>query len=226
MINSGSNFGSEESKKNNYGFGHYIDKENNIVCECDFPLDEMRMGNLYSTVDDLNAFLSHLDSISQKDLIYNESISHAGGTRGKRAYIERNFVEDYTIIFLVNYDAIPFEKLVGDLQSIVKGDSVDMPKAINRKISNVPTKLLKRYQGTYDFVDAGHIMLSIKFEDGKLTAYQKGELAGTLMPENDSTFFWDAKSDESFIFTTDEDGNRKALMDFQGVRWDGVLVNH
>lgn len=146
------------------------------------------------------------------------------GTKGKRAWVYADLNKDYKIIFLANYDNIPFSNLTKDLIAIMEDNEVEIPKEVNRKAVKISASVLKDYVGTYDFVDAGHIVLDIRLEDGKLNAYQKGKFGGELIPENDSTFFWDPKSKESFIFSKDEKGNQKALMDFQGVRWDGILV--
>lgn len=224
MLNSGSNFEKKNTVKNNYAFGHYYNKDKKIICECSFPLDEMRMGNLYSTVDDLDTFLVYLDTVNHKDLMHKGSISHAGGTRGKRAYVERNFVDNYSIIFLTNYDNIPFEKLVKNLQSIMKGDSIKMPKFINRKSSNISTKVLKKYEGTYDFIEAGHLILTIKLENDSLYIYQKGENKGVLYPENDTIFFGDKSSEESIKFIKNNSEKYHILMDFQGVQWKGIKI--
>ncbi|MCP9198406.1 serine hydrolase [Gramella sp. GC03-9] len=224
MHSSGSNFGSDENLKNAYAFGHYLGKDKEIICECAFPSDEMRMGNLYSTVGDLDSFLAHLNKEDHQDLIVDGSISHAGGTRGKRAYIERNFADDYSIVFLANYDAIPFEQLVKDLQDILNGKSVEMPKAIERKVAEVPVEILKKYEGTYDLVDAGHIMLTIRLENDNLYVYQKGENNGILYPENETTFFGDKNSKESVEFVQDENGDYYMLLDFQGVQWKGIKI--
>lgn len=222
MLKSGSNFYNTENKTT-YAYGHYLD-DKDIICECSFPDDEMRTGNLYSTVNDLDTFLAHLDTINHKDLIYKESISHSGGTRGKRAYVERNFIDDYTIIFLANYDAIPFEKLVKDLQSILRNKEVKMPKSINRKTSHVTTKILKKYEGTYDFVEAGHLIITLKLENDSLFVYQKGKNNGVLYPENETTFFGDKSSEESIKFIKNKDGEYNILMDFQGVQWKGIKI--
>ncbi|MUP46005.1 serine hydrolase [Gramella sp. BOM4] len=224
MTSSGSNFGTEANRKKNYAFGHYLDEDKNIVCECSFPQDEMRMGNLYSTVDDLAQFLSQLNLQDHQDLLHNGSISHAGGTRGKRAYIERNFDDDYSIVFLTNYDAIPFEQLVNDLQAILKNEPVNMPEAIERKVTNLPVSILKKYEGTYDLVDEGHLILTIKLEEDNLQLYQNGKNNGTLYPENETTFFADKNSKESVEFVPNENGAYDMLIDFQGVQWKGVRI--
>ena len=224
MDHTGSNFIGGSNLKPNYAYGHFL-KDDRIVCECEFPDDEMQMGNLYSTVDDLDIFLSSLDDSKYEELRSDNSISHAGGTRGKRAYVERNFDEDYTIIFLANYDEIPFEKLVSDLQAVLLGNEVTMPKEINRSSIAVSPSVLKEYVGTYDVVDAGHLILSIRFENDNLYLYQKDKNNGVLYPETDTVFFGDPTSEESIEFVRDSLGEFYMLLDFQGVRWKGTKIS-
>ncbi|WNB17220.1 serine hydrolase [Marivirga arenosa] len=223
MKNSGSHYLDPKGQLNKYAFGH-TEKNDSIQLVGEDESD-MQQGHTFSTVEDMKKFL---DFITENKL-YNELaedniITHAGGTKGKRAWVYTDLQKGYKIIFLANYDNIPFSNLTKDLISIMDGGDVEIPKEVNRKAIEVPSSILEKYVGTYDFVDAGHIVISVKLEEGKLNAYQKGNFAGELIPENDSTFFWDPKSKESFIFTKDKEGNSIALMDFQGVRWQGILI--
>lgn len=223
MKGTADNFDIEVTDWSKYAYGHYW-KNDQLQCVESFPNDDMKMGNFHSTVDDFAIFLSMLGDEKYTLLRTDGTILHAGGTQGKRAYVERNFDHHYTIIFLANYDAIPFEKLVKDLQSILKGEKVVMPKEVNRTSIEVSEELLKGYEGTYDFVDAGHIILTLKLEDGMLNVYQKGKYQGILYPESESIFFADKTSDESFEFKKSDSGKYDAYMDFQGVRWKGIRV--
>ena len=224
MKYSGSHYLDPKGKLNKYADGHFRDKNDNIQ-KVEKDNSDMQQGHTYSTVEDMRKFLDYIsENKIYNELIEGESISHAGGTKGKRAWVYYNPLKDYKIIFLANYDDIPFSPLTRDLINIMEGKQVEIPAEVNRKATEVADSVLKKYVGTYDFVDAGHIVIQVKLEGGKLKAYQKGNFAGDLIPENDSTFFWDPKSKESFIFTKDENGNQKALMDFQGVRWDGVII--
>ncbi|MFD2200872.1 serine hydrolase domain-containing protein [Shivajiella indica] len=224
MDNSGSHYLDPKARLDNYAYGHFL-YDMDSVQKVGKDDSDMQQGHTFSTVNDMKKFLDFIGSNKiYEELIEDDAISHAGGSKGKRAWVYSDQKKNYKIIFLANYDNIPFSNLTKDLRDMMEGKEVEIPVEVKRQAVEVAASILKNYTGTYDFVDAGHILISIKFEDGGLNAYQKGELAGALIPENDSTFFWDAKSKESFIFTTDEEGNQKALMDFQGVRWDGVLI--
>ncbi|WP_106793064.1 serine hydrolase [Aquimarina sp. Aq78] len=224
MKSSGGNFDADLRHLKNYAYGHYVDDEKNIKRIDSFLQDEVRMGNLHSSVDDLAQFLSILSKEDHASLIHDHSISHAGGTKGKRAYIHRNLSQEYSIVFLTNYDEIPFEQLVSDLRSLLEGEGVKMPKAILRKSINLSSLVLKKYEGTYDFVDAGHLLITLKVERDSLFLYQKGQNNGVLYPESEHVFFGDKTSEESIKFVKNESGDYYILMDFQGVQWEGVKV--
>lgn len=226
MKSSGGNFDKDLNHLKNYAYGHFLNDSNEIVCDCTFLEDESRMGNLHSTVEDLNLFLQSLDTVTYKSVVKGGKIAHAGGTRGKRAYIERNFKENYTIIFLANYDDIPFQNLVKNLQHILKGEKITMPKKIERKAINVKSSILKKYVGTYDFIEAGHLIIDIKLENDSLYVYQKGNNNGVLYPEKENIFFGDKNSEESFEFKRDEFGEYYILMDFKGVQWKGMKIKN
>ena len=224
MSKSGGNFDLDLSHLTNYAYGHYLNDNKEIVCDSVFLQDEVKMGNLHSTVGDLSLLLESLDSITYKTILHKGKISHAGGTRGKRAYIERDFPNDFSIIFLANYDAIPFQKLVADLQKILKEETVKFPEKVNRKSIKLDVSILEKYVGEYDFVDAGHLKLKIIIENDSLSVYQNGRKAGVLYPETEHVFFAEFDSDESFKFVKNDMGEYFMLMDFKGARWKGFRV--
>jgi hypothetical protein len=78
--------------------------------------------------------------------------------------------------------------LVQDLQAILKGQSVVMPEAVNRKAIHLKPEILKQYVGSYDLVDAGHIVLDIRFETDSLYVYQKGKNNGVIVPESQTVY--------------------------------------
>ena len=223
MEHSGGNFDSAKNRQQ-YAYGHYRDSEGRLQRVDSFPPDDMKLGNLYSTVDDLDRFLSSLDPVKDSSMLHENRISHAGGTRGKRAYVERGFDPGYSIVFLANYDEIPFEKLVKDLRGILTGKEVEMPEPVSRKAIAVAPEVLGRYTGTYDLEEAGHLLLTIKLEQDSLRVYQKGQNNGVLYPESETVFFHDPASSESMEFVPDGSGGYHMLLDFQGVRWKGVKV--
>lgn len=223
MMNSGSNFYKGKDRKQSYAYSHF-EKSDSIICECKFPSEDMKMGNLFSTVEDLNNLLSSLDENTYRDLIYDGIIAHAGGTRGKRAYVERHFYKDYTLVFLSNYDQIPFEQIIKDARLILEGKDVIMPEAVNRKSIKLSAETLKQYEGTYDLVDAGHIVLSIKFKNDSLYVYQKSKNNGVILPESNTVFFSDPTKKESIEFVENDKGTFDILIDFQGVQWKGERV--
>ncbi len=223
MRNTGSNFDPDTSF-DHYAYGHYLDREGVLRAVDSFPPDDMRMGNLHATADDLDRFLASLDPETDAALLHEGRISHAGGTRGKRAYVERSLEPGYTLVFLANFDGIPFEQLVKDLRAILTGQPVVMPERVDRQSIAVAPEILSRYTGTYDFTEAGHLMLTLKLENDSLRVYQKGQYNGVLYPESNRVFFGDPHSKESLEFVPDSSGGHYILMDFQGVRWKGIRI--
>jgi CubicO group peptidase (beta-lactamase class C family) len=226
MTGSGDNFDENFTDWTHYAYGHFLDEDNQLQSVDGFPKDDMQMGNFHSTAEDLSKFLDVLHADKYASLRHENTISHAGGTQGKRGYVERNFKEDYSIVFLANYDVIPFQKLVEDLQKILKGEPVAMPKEVNRTAIEVSEDILQRYQGTYDFVDAGHLIMTLKLEEGILYVYQKGINNGPIYPETETIFFGDQTSEESMEFVKNDSGTYDVLMDFKGVRWKGVRIQN
>ena len=225
MDNTGSNFDPVADLTRHYAGGHYRDDTGEIKQVQGFLPDESRLGNLHSTVGDMDRYLQSLDPVKFKALLEEGRISHAGGTRGKRAYVLRDFENDYSVVFLANFDGIPFEKLVADLQGILEGQKVEMPKAVNRTTIQVASERLKEYTGIFDFVDAGHLILEIRLENDSLRVYQDGKNNGVLYPESETVFFGDPKSEESLEFVRDSTGRYTLLMDFMGVQWTGVPLD-
>ena len=184
------------------------------------------MGKIYSTVDDLMSFLIYLDNEPFVSILKNKTgvIGHAGGTDGKRAYIHSNPKLKYKFVFLTNYDAIPFQKIIEDVQKILEGKPYQVPKEINRIAVEIPQDVLNKYVGAYDFEEIEHLILEVKLEEGKLVVYQDGENNGILFPESETVFFSDKKSSESFEFRKNDKDSFDALMDFRGAKWEGVRL--
>jgi hypothetical protein len=225
MHDTGSNFDPQRDLTSQYAGGHYRDDTDQIRQVEGFLPDESRMGNLHSTARDMDRYLQSLNPEKLEPLIKEGRISHAGGTRGKRAYVLRDFKNDYSIVFLANFDGIPFEKTVAGLQGILEGGQVEMPRAVNRSSVAVAPELLMKYTGTYDFIDAGHLILEIRLENDSLRVYQKGENNGVLYPESDSVFFGDPTSEESLVILQDSTERYYILMDFMGAKWKGVPMS-
>jgi CubicO group peptidase (beta-lactamase class C family) len=224
MDRSGSHFLDAENKLTNYANGHTV-KDGKMIPILALEAEDMQNGHFYSTVTDMHRLLKYLSANKLFHKMAEDGIiTHAGGSRGKRAWVYSDLKKDYQIVFLANYDEIPFSDLTKGLIDIMEGIPVEIPAKVDRKAVKLPQSQLALYEGTYDFVDADHITLTFKVENGAFNAYQKGELAGELKAENDSTFFWDASSKESVVFRKEANDTIYALMDFQGVRWKGIPI--
>ena len=75
------------------------------------------------------------------------------------------------------------------------------------------------------FVEAGHLVLTLRLENDSLRVYQKGQYNGVIYPESDRVFFGDPHSKESLEFEPDGAGGYYILMDFQGVQWKGDKIS-
>lgn len=224
MKNSGGHFDFEDSNLRKYAYGHYK-KDEKLIPILEFPKDDCRVGHLYSTVEDLSKFINHLGNEPYFSALQDKSsIGHAGGTGGKRAYVFKNYEKDYSIVFLSNYDEIPFQQITEDLEKILEEKSYQIPKAVNRIAIEIPQNILSKYEGIYNFAEIEHLKLKFVVENDTLVAYQNGNLSGKLFAENDSIFFWDTKSSESIIFQKNENNGYKVLMDFKGAKWEGLKV--
>ncbi|WP_291726111.1 serine hydrolase domain-containing protein [Bernardetia sp.] len=224
MKNSGGHFDFDNSNLKNYAYGHYK-KDKKLIPILEFPKDDCKVGHLYSTVEDLSKFINHLENEPYFSALQDKNIiGHAGGTQGKRAYVFKNYEKEYSIVFLTNYDEIPFQQITEDLKNILEGKPYQIPKEVNRTAIEIPQNILSNYEGTYDFAEIEHLKLKFVVEKDTLVAYQDGKFSGKLLAENDSTFFWDKKSAESIIFQKNENNEYKVLMDFKGAKWEGLKV--
>ncbi len=222
MSNSGAHFYSHNLER--YAYGH-IQKKDSIIALTNYQEDEFKIGNLYATVDDLLMFTNYLKTLPFKqELIKDNRISHAGGTEGKRAYIQHHMNKHYTIIFLANIEELPMQHMIKDIEAILDQKPVKMPKAVHRKAIAVDTSILKRYVGTYDFAEINHIQLTFTIENNQLVCYQDNKLTGTFKAENDSTFFENPTSSESIQFIKNEEHSYTAYMDWKGMRWKGTFI--
>ncbi|WP_224483429.1 serine hydrolase domain-containing protein [Robertkochia aurantiaca] len=224
MKASGAHFYDPTASLESYAKGHYMKNDSLRVID-QLDREDARLGHLFSTTGDLQLFLEGIEDKPYAGKISEDGIiTHAGGSRGKRAWVYADPDHDFKIVFLTNFDDIPFERLTRDLVKIMKEEGVDIPRPVNRNSIEVSPEVLSRYEGTFDFAEAGHLKLTFKVEEGSLTAYQNGKKAGTLFSESERVFFWDPQSDESLEFVPDSEGEFYALMDFQGIQWKGYRL--
>ncbi|WP_224489891.1 serine hydrolase domain-containing protein [Robertkochia flava] len=224
MNGSGAHFLDKDAKLSHYAYGHYL-KNDSLIKVDPLEKEDMQLGHLFSTAGDMSRFMRSLRSSPLADRLSEDGIiTHSGGSKGKRAWVSANVKNDFSIVFLSNMDMLPFEMMTKDLVAIMEGDTVDIPQPVQREMATINANILKAYEGRYDFVDAGHLVLEFRIENDSLVAYQKGKRAGVLKPESDSIFFWAPESRESIEFRMDSQGELKAYMDFQGVRWEGEKI--
>jgi len=119
---------------------------------------------------------------------------------------------------------MPFQKTISDLRKILENKSVNIPKEINRKASEIEESTLSQYHGIYEFRDLD-TKIAVAIENGRLTLYQDGDKIASMFAENDSTFFEKPDDEELFEFRRNEDGSFDALMGFKGVKLPGKKID-
>ncbi|GGY49572.1 serine hydrolase domain-containing protein [Parvularcula lutaonensis] len=225
MTMSGGHFYSSRPKPSNYAYGHFL-RDGALIAIEEFEREDMRPAHLYATAADLDQLLSYVSREPFLSKLANEDgvIAHAGGTRGKRAYVEANTELGYRMVLLSNYDEVPLSQVVSDMRAILEGKPFEIPEKVFRTAIDLPESTLRRYEGTYSFAELEHLKLVIKFENGALAVYQNGQNNGFLKAESERVFFEDPESNESIEFRPREDGRYDMLLDWQGVRWEGEPV--
>ncbi|NNU17699.1 beta-lactamase family protein [Parvularcula sp. ZS-1/3] len=222
MERSGAHFFGGRKNLDTYAYGHTVD-DDGIEPILEFQPDEQRPAKLYSTAEDLGRLIRFLSSEPYASVLEKDGvIAHAGGTDGKRAYVEAGVAAGYGFAFLTNYDAIPFAQLVADTRAMLKGEPYEIPAPVMRTATDLPEEIMRRYVGTYRFEEIENLELEIRFEQGGLALYQNGELGGRLKAESEFVFFEAPQSKESITFRPRTDGRYDMLLDWQGVTWEGT----
>jgi len=222
MNHSGAHFFNNKNKLEKFAYYHELD-EDEIVQVNHFEKDSKPQARLFSTADDLMLFLNLLNqepyfsAFSKKN-----SIGHSGGSDGIRTHISTHPKENYSYVFLANYDAIPFKEIIKNMENIIEEKPFEIPKPINRVAVPIANEFLEKYVGKYDMEEMNHTIFEFKIENDSLTYYQDGNFVGTLSAENDSTFFDNPKSIEGFTFIKNKEGNYNAFLKAFGVEFEGV----
>ena len=226
MNHSGSHFYAKRGNLDQYAYGHEID---------DDALEKVRLindeifkpGKIYATAGDMMLFLNDVsNSPYMAELMSKETgkVNHAGGTDGKRAYVELDSINGYQFVFLTNFDDIEFAQIIRDVQAILENKPYQVPAPIERLAQAVTPTKLKLYTGTYVFHEINNLILEIKLENDQLAVYQEGEKNDVLQAESETVFFTDKTSRESFTFIPH--GNQfKIIMDWRGAPWMGEKVS-
>lgn len=185
--------------------------------------DEFKTARLYSTAADLDTFLVAIEQQPYADSLKDENgvIAKDGGSKGIRAQVYTDLVNDFRFVILANYDQMPFFKTVEDVAAMLKGEEVELPKALNRKEISVPKEVLARYIGAYEFADFDGLVLRVDTLGKNLILFQGEAQIATLKAESETVFFENPKAAESFEFIQNESGTYNALMGWKGIKVEG-----
>ncbi len=202
--------------KNNFVFG-FTNENDRIEATETKTINQFETGNIITTISDLYKFSQVIISskfISEKSkavLFKTDSILvQAGGRKGYRAYLSINLKSRTTIIFLSNQTNIPFEEIVKASTSISENKPFQLPKVISRKEIDLPTEILKKYEGIY--VSKEHkLHYTLKVVDKNLVIIEPDDTRTKLYAEDENNFFDDPKSSDNYTFIQNEKGEITTL---------------
>ncbi|WP_430911207.1 serine hydrolase [Methylobacterium sp. sgz302541] len=183
-------------------------------------------GGLYSTVDDLAAWIrallsDKLLSPASREAMFTDGgfgyglgwfvgkgnerrlWSHGGSIPGYLAMADIYPDERLSVIVLANTETAPAQKMARELAALQFG-TLDRPEAI--VLEDV---ILDRYVGTYRV--GPRYFLTIARDGGRLIARGTGEAPYPFLPESDRTFF-SPVVDSRITFETEPDGSRTGLV--------------
>jgi hypothetical protein len=222
MNHSGSHFFTEDNRIQNLAKNHIL-KDSTLVEVPNFLEDEFKTARFYSTVSDLNAFLFELEQDPYKSKMTNENeiIAKDGGSKGIRAQVYSDLNHNFRFVLLANYDGMPFFQTIEGIEKIMKEETVEIPKELNRQSIYVQRKILESYVGSYSFSDFDGLILSIAIENNNLVVFQGNEKIATLKAETETIFFENPKAIESFEFIENESGSYNTLMGWKGITVEG-----
>jgi len=222
MNHSGAHFFNDKNKLEKFAYYHELD-DGEIIQIDHFEKDSKPQARLFSTASDLMLFLKYLNQEPFLSAFSKKGqIGHSGGSDGIRTHLSTHLKENYSYIFLANYDEIPFNEIIKNVENIIEEKPFEIPKPINRIAVPFKKESLEKYVGKYDMEEFNHNIFEFKIENDSLTYYQNGELRGSLSAENDSTFFQDPKSIDGFTFKKNKEGEYNAFLKAFGVEFEGV----
>ncbi|RZS93425.1 beta-lactamase [Aquimarina brevivitae] len=214
--------------KNLHQFAYYHSLQNDSITEVDhFNEERNRQVNLYSTTSDLMKLMEYVRKEPFVTELQNEQgiIGHSGGSEGIRAHVQTDILKNYSFAFLCNYDEIPFAQIITDLENIIEEKPYTIPKPLHRTSMTISPAILHNYKGKYDVAEFNHKILEFRVENDSLVFYQDDQREVALKAENDSTFFDNPKSTDSFIFQKSDSLNSyDVIMRWKGVDFKGILI--
>nr|WP_288931589.1 serine hydrolase domain-containing protein [uncultured Allomuricauda sp.] len=222
MDNSGAHFFTKEDRIKNMAQNHVL-KDSLPVKVDNIQHDEFRTARIFSTVTDLKKFLDHVKNEPYASALKNGNaiIAKDGGSKGIRAQVYTDLLNDFDFVLLANYDEMPFFDTIDDMVKLLKSEPVEYPKEINRKAITLDEEVLQQYEGSYVFADFDGLVLEIKVENNQLSVFQEGEKIGELKAESPTVFFENPKEPESFEFIKNKSGTYDALMGWKGIVVEG-----
>ena len=223
MNESGAHFFVDKSNLTQLVRNHEVGDDGSIEQVPNITSEDKKQAKIYSSLEDMNRYLNYINKTSiASDLEKNGYIGWSGGGDGIRTHARINPKENYSFIFFANYDEIPFNAILSDIAKIMEGKPYDVPKELNRKHVQINSAIMEKYVGKYDLAEWEHKELEFRVEKDSLVFYEENERNTALFTENDSTFFYDPKLSDAFIFTKSTDGNYNVIFKWKGVEFIGL----
>lgn len=140
-------------------------------------------------------------------------IWHNGGIEGFNTVLAYYPESQITIAVLANLNGHAPEQIAAKFGGVMNGDPVKLIS--ERKEAAIPEEILKRYMGIYSL--APNVNITIRLEDGRLTAQISGQAKIPLFPESDKDFFA-RTTDAQVEFISGESGTVPRLILRQTIR--------
>lgn len=140
-------------------------------------------------------------------------VSHSGGIEGFNTYMARDVDSETTVIVLGNLNGGAPDKIGASLMTLARGGKVVLQS--ERTAVTLAPDVLRSYEGVYALAPTA--TLTVKLENGKLTAQMTGQGALELFAEKPDTFFLRVV-DAQITFTRDAAGAIDGLILHQGGR--------
>ena len=169
MNNSGAHFYSQDNRLHKLANNHIL-QDSTLTVVPNILKDECKTARLYATASDLHIFLHHVSKEPYLSAMKNEDgiIAKDGGSKGIRAQVYADTRRDFSFVLLANYDEMPFFKTIEDLAKMLQGESVEIPKELNRQAISLQNEILQHYTGSYSFADFDGLVLSIEVVGDRL----------------------------------------------------------
>lgn len=225
MANSGAHFHLDKGNLKTFVKNHEED-DDKIVVVPHIDDSDKNQAKIYSTTGDLLKFINFVKKEPYRSAMQSKNIiGFSGGGDGILSHAKTVLDADYEIVFFSNYDAIPFGDILTTVDKIMKREAYELPKEVNWQSIVLANTTLEKYVGKYNVRDFNNEIFEFKLEQDSLVFYQSGERNTAIIPTNDSTFFFEPKEEDHFIFKDDGNGDYKLVFIYKKMPLVGKKID-